>query len=213
MFCAKCGKEVEKGNQFCPSCGCKVVTADEKNDLSALEVENTVPQTEASIEEQQTVIQNNKHSKKALLWSVVGVLSLLIMKLPYASVYLYFSGASDSAYTGYGVIACVNGTLGLAARMMILLIFVNIAIIFTGIAKYRDVTNKSRINRAIFIESILSAVASVSAFANIYSELSKFYTGLSASSVGTGVYLNLILSLLTIVLACWITGIHRKKQN
>lgn len=64
MFCAKCGKEVEKGNQFCPNCGCKVVTADEKNDLSSLEVENTVPQTEASIEEQQTVIQNNKHSKK-----------------------------------------------------------------------------------------------------------------------------------------------------
>lgn len=212
MFCTKCGKEVEAENQFCPNCGCKVVNVETKLDLSESEEENTVLQSAVAEEKQQAAIPY-KRSKKALLWSAVGVLSLFIMKLPYASVYLYFSGASDSAYTGYGVIACIDGTLGLAARMMILLIFVNIAIILTGFVKYRDVTNKRRINRAIFVESILSAVASVSAFVNIYSELSKFYTGLSAPSVGTGVYLNLILSLLTIVLACWITDIYKKKQK
>lgn len=146
-------------------------------------------------------ISEKQVKKRYILWSCMGVISLMIMKLNYCFVDLI--GGVEANYSGYKLILCYNGTLGTSARMMLLLIVVNIAIIITGLKKY---SNKDKARRVMFVEAALSTVASLVTFINVSSELQKFSnTRLVLSSIGTGAYVNLVLSISLLFMAYFLT--------
>lgn len=206
MFCVKCGKEIPNGNDTCMNCGHKVG--------EPISVENAVFETEdgettfcvsANPPKSTSTAEIANNRSKLLLWSGAGLLSLIIMFMNYASVSVKLTyTSSDSAFSGYGLIECMDGTLGTAARMMVLLIIVNIAMIITGIVRYKTDQYNKYMTPIMFVESILSVLASFISFININTEMSEFDSSLSSAYVGVGAYLNLILSIAIVILAIYI---------
>lgn len=206
MFCVKCGKEIPNGNETCANCGHKVGEPI-KNESTIFETEDgeTTFCVSANPPKSVPTPESSNSRSKLLLWSGAGLLSLFIMFMNYASVSVKLTyTSSDSAFSGYGLIECMEGTLGTAARMMVLLIIVNIAIIITGAIRYKTDTYNKYITPIMFVESILSVLASFIAFVNINTEMSEFDSYLSSAYVGVGAYLNLILSIATVILAAYI---------
>ena len=215
MYCVNCGKEIPNDSKFCTACGHKVNTVSKTNEtpFETTEDEVTVCVSANPIQPTDTNTQKNEVNKSkniGLWWSALGVLSFMFMFMNYASVSVYLSySSSDSAFSGFGLIDCMDGTLGTAARMMVLLIIVNLAIIVTGIVYYKTIKYNKIVTPAIFVEAILSIIASFIAINNIGTEMSEFNSSLSDAFVGPGAYLNLALSVVLLIFAFYI----KKKQR
>lgn len=210
MYCVNCGKEIPNDSKFCTACGHKVNTVPKTNEtpFEITEDEVTVCVSANPIQPTDTNTQKNEVIKSkniGLWWSALGVLSFIFMFMNYASVSVYLSySSSDSAFSGFGLIDCMDGTLGTAARMMVLLIIVNFAIIVTGIVYYKTTKYNKIVTPAIFVEAILSIIASFIAINNIGTEMSEFNSSLSDAFVGPGAYLNLALSFALLIFAFYI---------
>ena len=219
MYCVNCGKEIPNDSKFCTACGHKVDDTPKANETPFENADNEVTVCVSANPTQQTNATSQKsefiNSKNiGLWWGAMGALSLLFMFFNYASISIYLSySTSDSAYSGYGLIDCMNGTLGTAARMMVLLIITNLSIIATGIVYFKTTKYNKIIAPAIFVESILSIIASFIAINNIGSELSEFNSSLSDAVIGPGAYLNLILSFALLIFAFYIKKKHLQTIN
>ena len=207
MYCVNCGKEIPNDSKFCTACGHKVNTASKANESPFETAENEVtvcvsanPTQPTDTNAQKSEVIKSKNI--GLWWSALGALSFIFMLMNYASVSVYLSySSSDSAFSGFGLIDCMDGTLGTAARMMVLLIIVNLAIIATGAVYYKTTKYNKIVTPAIFVEAILSIIASFVAIINISTEMSEFNSSLSDAFVGPGAYLNLALSFALLIVA------------
>lgn len=210
MFCVRCGKKISDESKYCEYCGHKIeylTTSQESGSHS--EIKDITEKRSVILSNSANQTSNTKHNLKVLLWSMVGVFSLIIMSMNYVSISVRLTyTTSDSSYSGFGLLKCIDGTLGIAARMMIVLIVTNIIIVITGIA----LTTKSKLkiyaSRSIIVESIILTIASLIALLNIFIELNEFNPSLTNATVGAGAYINLILSISTLIFSIYINKKH-----
>lgn len=209
MFCVKCGKEIQDNSGFCPHCGASVTQLNENSTPFGTDnaADDVVICVSANPQEEKPKTNDNINSKSRgksleLLWSGLGILSFIIMCFNYATINIHLSyTTSESDFMGFRLLDCMDGTLGTAARMMVLLIVTNISFIVTGLIILRTTKFDRILNKVVYIEASLSILASLVAIINISTEMSGFNASLTDAYVGVGAYLNLILSFSTIIFA------------
>ncbi len=211
MFCSKCGKELSNNSEKCAYCGADLTPyiKKEKGQFASEEGEFTVYVSANPIQKNQpqniSSTVSTKKSIKPLLWSAVGLISLIVMSFNYAVVSIQLTyTTSDSSLSGFDLLDCMDGSLKTAALMMILLIIANVAIIATGIVLYSLPKYKKYALNAIIPQSVLSSVASFVALINIHEEMDAVNTLLINAYVGVGAYLNLILCIASIIFAVYL---------
>ena len=165
MFCLKCGEAISDDCITCPKCG-----ADIKDNIGEASEDQAVVYASQKEEEINTNInEENIPKKNYYIWSIFAIAGLIFLSLNYfkISVSLYFSGSSDSSYTGYGLLECLQGTVGISGSMVVLMIISNVAILITGFlgAKGNIIKNKA-IKIIMIIESILYLIASIVPFSS-----------------------------------------------
>lgn len=213
MVCKACGKETEIDTALCPSCKSKTedrdaLTPNEDNEVViSISAKEELPYEN----EYDSCVSNEQPRKKVLIWCVIGVAFLFILFFSFASVSVkLFYSSSDSVFSGYGILECMDGTLGTAARMVVLLIITGIAMIITGVARYKTKKYEKLISSTMIVESLISIVSSTVSYVNISSVLSEFDSAFSTVNVGVGVYLSIGLSILSFIMAI---SINRECQR
>lgn len=194
MFCLKCGEVIPNNVDVCPKCGASVK---ENNGSDQAVVYASPKEPEQDI----SVVQTNVLGKKYLIWSALAVISFIILTQKYFSVSIkIFYSSSDATYTGYGLIECIHGSVGLSAKMIIALIIIDVAVIITGILGMKEAIKKSIIKGIMIIESIGSLVVTIITYFNIKEVLKEFDSSLSTTDIGMGCYLSIILSVVMIIM-------------
>lgn len=194
MFCLKCSEAIPDGSEICPKCGANLK---EKDDEQAV-----INASQKEIEETIATPVDTTSKKSFYMWCVFAVVSLIFLALNYfkVSIDLYFSGTSDTSYSGYKLIECLEGSVGTSGYMVILLIITNIAVFITGIIGARGNVLKVSILKGIMIvESIFYLIATIVPYFNIKSVLAEFDSDLSTTSIGIGCYLNIILAVIAVI--------------
>ncbi|MBP7320039.1 MAG: hypothetical protein KA953_03160 [Lachnospiraceae bacterium] len=199
MFCLKCCEAIPDDSITCPNCGAdiKVNVGEARGEEQAVvyasqkeEVINT------------NVNEENIPKKNFYIWSIFAIAGLILLSLNYfkISVSLYFSGSSDSSYTGYGLLKCLQGTVGTSGYMVILMIISNVAILITGFLGAKgNIIKNNAIKIIMIIESILYLIASIVPYFNIKQQLAEFDSDLSTTSIGAGCYLNIALAIVMMI--------------
>ena len=179
MFCIKCGKETPENIRFCPHCGASVAQLNENstpfatnNDDDDVVICVSANPKEENPKANENISTKNKSKRLEFLWSGLGIFSFVIMCFNYATVNIHLSyTTSESAYSGFRLLDCMDGTLGTAARMMVLLIITNISFIVTGLLISQTTKFDKILNKVVYIEAFLSILASFVAIINISTEM------------------------------------------
>ena len=184
MFCIKCAEAIPDNSEICPICG-----ANQKEVVA----EQTV--VYASQKEAVNVSENKKTTKTPFIALIcLAAASFVFMALNYMSVSikLLYYGSSDSDYTGYYLMQCLEGTAALSGWMVISLILLNIITIAMSIfAIIEKVIKKPILKTIMFIESFLYLAVTIIPFFHMSSLLQEFDSKYTTSSIGIGCYLNI----------------------
>lgn len=199
MFCLKCGEAIPDDSKVCPKCGV-VIGENVDNDEPAV-----VYASQKTINEEinPTPIAKTLEDRKIFfLWSAIAVVSLILMKLDYFTVSIsgLYYGSSDSNYTGYGLLECLQGSVRVSAIMSVGLIITNIAVIITGMIAYKGIVKNYVLKGLMLIESIAYLIVTVVPYFDISNVLKEFDSSLSSTAIGAGCYLNIAIGVLTIIL-------------
>lgn len=194
MFCLKCSEAIPDGSEICPKCGANLK---KKEDEQAV-----IYASQKELEETVASSVKTTSKKSFYVWCAFAVASLIFLALNYfkVSIDLYFAGTSDSSYSGYGLIECLEGSVGMSGYMVILLIITNIAVLITGIIGAKGNVLKTSVLKGIMIvESISYLIATIVPYFNIKGVLAEFDSDLSTTSIGVGCYLNIILAVIVVI--------------
>lgn len=194
MFCLKCSEAIPDGSEICPKCGANLK---EKDDEQAV-----IYASQKEIEETIATPVDTTSKKRFYMWCAFAVASLIFLALNYfkVSIDLYFAGTSDTSYSGYGLIECLEGSVGTSGYMVILLIITNIAVFITGIIGAKGNVLKASVLKGIMIvESISYLIVTIVPYFNIKSVLAEFDSDLSTTNIGIGCYLNIILAVIAVI--------------
>lgn len=194
MFCLKCSEAIPDGSEICPKCGANLK---EKDDEQAV-----IYASQKEIEETVVSPVDTTSKKSFYMWCAFAVASLMFLALNYfkVSIDLYFAGTSDTSYSGYGLIECLEGSVGTSGYMVILLIITNIAVFITGIIGAKGNVLKASVLKGIMVvESISYLIATIVPYFNIKSVLAEFDSDLSTTNIGIGCYLNIILAVIAVI--------------
>lgn len=194
MFCLKCGEVIPDGSKVCPKCGVNLEEIDNE--------ETVVYASQKETQENVTSPIESVPKKIFYIWCSFAVVSLIFLALNYfkVSISLYFAGSSDTNYSGYRLLECLRGSVGISGYMVILLIFTNIAVFVTGIVGAKGkVLTTSVLKGIMIIESIAYLIATIVPYFNIKSVLAEFDSNLSTTSIGIGCYLNIILAMIVVI--------------
>ncbi len=194
MFCLKCGEVIPDNVDVCPKCGEHIKG---KGDFGQAVVYASPKESEA----EKTIVKSNGLGGKYLIWSVLAIVSFIILTQKYLSVSIKaFYSSSDTTYTGYGLLDCMKGSVGLSAKMIVALIIINIAVIITGILGMKEIVKKAVIKALMIIESVGSLIVTIIPYFNIKEVLKEFDSSLSTTGIGMGCYLSIILSIVMIII-------------
>ena len=201
MFCLKCGEVIPDGNSVCPKCG---ATIGESNDQAV------VYASQKEVNETHIPATENVQDKNFYIWCAFALVSFVFLALNYlsVSVRLYYSGSSDTIYSGYGLLKCLKGTVSVSGYMVILLIIVNLAVFLTGILGAQGNVKKSVIKVWMMIESVAYLIVTIVPYFNMKKVLELFDSDLSTTSIGVGCYLNIVLAVVAVIY--YFAGFHKK---
>lgn len=209
MFCLKCGEAIPDDSRSCPKCGAAIRESVDHEELAV------VYASQKTIDEEinPTPVTVPEDRKIFFLWSAIAVVSLILMKMSYfsVSISLYFAGSSDSNYTGYGLLECLEGSVRISAMMCIGLIIVNIAVILTGIIAYKGSIKNSVLKRLMIIESIVYLIVTIVPYFDISNVLKEFDSSLSNTAIGAGCYFNIAIGVLAVIL--YIAAFNKKLED
>lgn len=194
MFCFKCGDAIPDGSEICPICGTNLKEVDNE--------ESIIYAFQKETPEDVTLLVKAVPKKSFYIWCSFAVVSLIFLALNYfkISINLYFSGSSDTNYSGYGLLECLKGSVGMSGYMVILLIITNIAVFITGIIGAKGTVLKASVLKGIMIvESISYLIVTIVPYFNIKGVLAEFDSDLSTTSIGVGCYLNIVLAVIVVI--------------
>ncbi len=199
MFCFKCGEVIPDGSLVCPKCGASL---EGSNDQAVVYV------SQEEINENHALAAERVRDKSFYIWCAFALLSFAFLALNYlhVSVRLYYSGSSDTDYSGYGLLGCLKGTVSVSGYMVILLIIVNLAVFLTGILGAQGTVIKKNILKIwMMLESIAYLIVTIVPYFNIKKALEVFDSDISATGIGVGCYLNIVLAVVAVIyyLACF----------
>ncbi len=201
MLCEKCGESIPDGSLNCPECGAFLArgyVAPKKNP-SQTEPEETV-----------NVPVSYLLKPNCYIWSAFAILSFVFLAFNYLTIsvgYGYLS--SDTAYSGYGLLKCLNGSVAASGYMVIILIITDIAVLLTGIIGANAYALNTGLYRILVIaESAAYLITALAAYFNIKKVLGEFDSTLSDTSIGIGCYLHIILAVAAIIY--YFAGFHRQ---
>ena len=135
--------------------------------------------------------------KSFVLWCAFAAASLAVLSFNYFTISfdLHRDEALSSGYSGYGLIGCLQGSVGLSGYMVILLIITNIAALATGIAGAAGCRVQAGVLReSMVIESIFYLLSAIVPYFNLKNALEKYDSLVTVSDIGLGCYLNILLA-------------------
>lgn len=191
MFCSKCGEAIPDKSVICPKCGVSLNNGINKEYA-------VVYASQKEVDENNRSVTTSIPKEKFYIWSIFAIVSFVFLALNYfkISVSLYFAGSSDTSYSGYGLLDCLQGSVSISGYMVILLMITNIAVLITGIVGVKENILKASVLKIIMmIESILYLLATIVPYFNIKKVLGEFNSKYSTTSIGAGCYLNIALAL------------------
>ena len=171
MFCQNCGKEIPEGAQFCPNCGAPV-------GAPAPASEPVVP------------VVTKKKSKMNIIGIIAGAVIILATFLPFVSVSLLGTTASQSLMDGGdGIIYIAVAALGILFACLGKNIIVGIAGVISLILFFIENSSLNDIGKDAYLGELASSLV----------------------QKGAGYYLILIGSIALIVAG--VVGFVQKKKN
>ncbi len=201
MLCEKCGEPIPDGSLNCPECGAFLARG------------YVAPKPKPVVEEADETVEThvvNYLKPNCYIWCIFALLSFVFLAFNYLTVsvgYSYLS--SDSTYSGYGLLKCLNGSVATSGYMVIIMIITNIAVLLTGIIGANAYSLNTGLYRILVIaESAAYLIASFVTFFNIKKVLGEFNSVLSDTKIGIGCYLHMILAVAAIVY--YFAGFHRQ---
>lgn len=147
-------------------------------------------------------ITDNVFKNKFYIWCIFAVMSFAFLGMNYiqVSVSLYFGGLSDTRYSGYGLLKCLEGSVSISGYMVILLLITNVAVLITGAVGIMGNIAKANIIRIIMmVESIIYLFVTIAPYLNIKKVLKEFDPNLSKARIGVGCYLNIALAVIVAI--------------
>lgn len=201
MFCLKCGEMIPDGSPACPKCG---ATLEESSGQAVV----YASQNEGK--ETSVPAVGNGQKKIFYIWCAFAMVSFVFLALNYlsVSVQLYYSGSSDTNYSGYGLLKCLKGTVSVSGYMVIFLILVNIAVFLTGIFGANGTIKKSALKMWMMMESIAYLIVTIVPYFNMKKALEAFDSSLSKTGIGPGCYLNIALAVVSVIY--YFAVLHKK---
>ena len=193
MFCSKCGELIPNGSKVCPNCGTVLKESDSEPMIVYASPKDAFENVTSSAEK--------TTKKRFCIWCVFSIISLIFLTLNYFKVSISYLGISSATnYSGYRLLGCLQGSVSISGYMVILLIITNISVFVTGIIGVKGNILKTTVLKGIMIiESIAYLIATIIPYFDIKSVLAEFDSDLSATNIGIGCYLNIILAVVAVI--------------